>query len=108
MFERGVFMMPLIGERQGAVERLFKVARKRGHVMSRVNALYNPGVPAFPSSSLFFHDALQGMLMFAGKIHHLRHLGLGHLVSIDAALADPVLVHMHHDAMRGFVVLVEE
>ena len=30
--------------------------------------------------------------MFAGKVHHLRHLGLGHLVSINAALADPMLV----------------
>ena len=38
MFQRGVFVMALIGERQGAVQRLFKVARKRGHVMSRVTA----------------------------------------------------------------------
>jgi hypothetical protein len=38
MFQRGVFVMAFIGERQGAVQRLFKVARKRGHVMSRVTA----------------------------------------------------------------------
>src|SRR5262249_44551036 len=31
-----------------------------------------------------------------------------HLVGIDSALADPVLVHMHHDSMGAFVVLVEE
>ena len=38
MFQRGVFVMALIGERQGAVQGLFKIARKRGHVMSRVTA----------------------------------------------------------------------
>ena len=99
MFERGVFVVALVGERQGAVEGLFEIARKRRHVRSRVNALYSPGVPAFPSSSLFFHHALQRMLVFAGKVHNLRHLGLGHLVGIDPALADAVLVHVHHDAV---------
>ena len=38
MFQRGVFVMALVGERQRAVQRLFKVARKSGHVMSRVTA----------------------------------------------------------------------
>src|SRR5438046_8713146 len=28
---------------------------------------------------LFFHHALQGVLVLARKIHHLRHLGLGDL-----------------------------
>ena len=32
MFERGVFVVALVGERQGAVEGLFEIARKRGHV----------------------------------------------------------------------------
>ena len=34
MFERGVFVMALIGQRQGPVERLFKTARERGHSVS--------------------------------------------------------------------------
>ena len=34
MFERGVFVVALIGERQGPVERLFKTARERGHSVS--------------------------------------------------------------------------
>ena len=41
--------------------------------------------------------------MFAGKVHHLRHFGLGHFVGENATFADPVLVHMHHDAVRRFV-----
>src|SRR5262245_29052494 len=58
--------------------------------------------------SLFLHHALQRMLVFAGKVHDLRYLGLGHLVSEHPALADAVLVHMHHDSVGGLVVLVEE
>ena len=46
--------------------------------------------------------------MFAGKVHDLRHFGFRNLVGIDPALADPVLVDMHHDSLGGFVVLVEE
>src|SRR5439155_3624667 len=58
--------------------------------------------------SLLFHHALQRMLMFAGKVHHLRHLGLGHLVGVDAAFPDAVLVDVHHDAPCGLGILVEE
>ena len=32
MLERRIFMVPLIGERQCTVERLFKAARKSGHL----------------------------------------------------------------------------
>src|SRR6266568_6811588 len=46
---------------------------------------------------LLFHDALQRMLMLAGKIHDLRHFGLGDLVGVDAAFADPVVVNVQHD-----------
>ena len=38
MLERGIFVVTLIGERQGAVEGLLEVARKRRHVRSRDNA----------------------------------------------------------------------
>jgi len=48
------------------------------------------------------------MLVFAGKVHHLRHLGLGHLVSINAALTDPMLMHVHHNSVCGLGILVEE
>ncbi|MNE13814.1 hypothetical protein D3C80_1066640 [compost metagenome] len=32
MFERGIFMMPLVGEGQCLMQRLFKTRRKCGHV----------------------------------------------------------------------------
>ena len=102
VLERGVFVMALVGERQSPVERLFKAAREGGHF--NVSSF----VLAVPPESLLLHDALQRMLMFAGKVHDLRHFGLGHLVGENPAFADPVLVHMHHDPMRRLLVLVEE
>src|SRR5262252_9647949 len=48
------------------------------------------------------------MLMFAGKVHNLRHFSFGNLVRKNTTLADTVLMHMHHDPMRRFVILVEE
>ena len=38
---------------------------------------------------LLFHHALQGMLVLARKIHHLRHFGFGNLVGEHATLAIP-------------------
>ncbi len=49
MLERGVFVMALIGERQRAVERLFKVARKSGHWLSFVPVR----VPIWPRRYFF-------------------------------------------------------
>ena len=46
--------------------------------------------------------------MFPGKVHNLRHLGFRHLVGKDAALADTVLVYMHHDLVCRLGVLIEE
>ena len=46
--------------------------------------------------------------MLPRKIHHLRHFGLGDLVSEDAALTDPMLVNVQHDLGRGFHVLLEK
>src|SRR5450631_3875466 len=40
----------------------------------------------FRAMLLLFHYALQGMLVLARKIHHLRHLGLGDLVGENPAL----------------------
>lgn len=40
-------------------------------------------------ASVLFHDALQGVLVLAGKIHHLRHLGFGNLIGEDPALPTP-------------------
>src|SRR5215813_13821459 len=48
------------------------------------------------------------MLMFAGKVHHLRHFSFGDLVCVDAALADPMVMNMQHDSGRGLMVLVEK
>ncbi len=44
----------------------------------------------------FFHHALQGMLVLAREIHHLRHLGLGDLVGKYTALANPVMMDVKH------------
>jgi len=57
---------------------------------------------------LFFHHALQRVLVFARKIHHLRDLGLGDLISEHAALTDPVVMDVKHDLGGGLDVLVEE
>ena len=57
---------------------------------------------------LFFHHALQGMLMLAREIHHLRHFRLGDLVGEHAAFADAVMVHVKHDLGRGFHILLKE
>src|SRR5262245_54720116 len=48
------------------------------------------------------------MLMFARKVHHLRHLGLCHLISIDAAFAYSMVMYMQHNSCGGFVILAEE
>src|SRR5262245_49208890 len=58
--------------------------------------------------SFLFHDALQRMLVFACKVHHLRHLVLGDLVRINATFADSVVMDVQHDAGRRLAVLVEE
>ena len=46
--------------------------------------------------------------MFSRKVHDLRHLGLGDLISIKAAFADPMVMDMQHNSCGGFVVLAEE
>jgi hypothetical protein len=48
------------------------------------------------------------MLVFSGKVHHLRHFGFRHLVRINAAFADSVMMDVEHDASRALAVLVEE
>src|ERR1700716_2656151 len=57
---------------------------------------------------LFFHYALQGMLVLARKIHHLRHLGLGDFVGEHPALPDSMMMDVEHDLGRGFDILLEE
>src|SRR5215813_14714337 len=70
----------------------------------------NVGITASWSlpASFLLHHALQRMLVLAGEVHDLRHLGLGDLVSKDAAFADAVMVNMEHDSCGGIAVLVEE
>jgi hypothetical protein len=46
--------------------------------------------------------------MLPGEVHNLRHFGFSNLVGENAAFADPMLVHVHHDALRTLVVLMEE
>ena len=47
------------------------------------------------------------MLMLTGKVHDLRHFGLGHFESIDPAFANAMIMDMQHDAGSGFAVLLE-
>ena len=89
VLERGVFVPPLAGEGEGAMEGLFEAARKA-----------RQGGPYWSGCLLLFHNALQRMLVLAGEIHHLRHFGLGHLIGEHAALADAVVVDVQHDAGR--------
>ena len=46
--------------------------------------------------------------MFTGKVHHLRHLGLGYLIRVNAALADPVIMNVKHNPGCRLPILVEE
>src|SRR5262245_65714080 len=69
--------------------------------LSSSSGVYSP-------DSLFFHHALQRMLMFSRKVHHLCDLRFRHLVSIDPAFAYSVMMHMQHNSCGGFVVLPEE
>jgi hypothetical protein len=48
------------------------------------------------------------MLVFACKVHHLRHFCFRHLVRVNSALANSVVVDMQHDPGSGFAILVEK
>ncbi len=91
VLEGCVFMVPLIGERQRLMKRLFQALGESRHV-----------------TSLLLHHALQRMLILSGEIHDLGHFGLGHLECIDPALAYPMIVDMEHYACGGFTVFLEK
>ena len=48
------------------------------------------------------------MLVLAGKIHHLGHLGLGDFVGEHPALPDSMVMDVEHDLGRGFDILLEK
>src|SRR5882757_5308571 len=54
-----------------------------------------------PTRLFLFHHALQGMLMLACEIHHLRHLGLGNLIGEHAAFPDSMMMDVEHDLGRS-------
>jgi hypothetical protein len=60
---------------------------------------------AWSLESVLLHDALQGMLMFTGKVHNLCHFGFRHLISVDAAFANPMSMHTQHYSMCGRDIL---
>ena len=97
MLQRRVFVVALVGERQargGATVR--GCGRKLAFSPFSVS-IFRIAIVA-PAYSLLFHHALQRMLMFAREVHDLRHFGFRYLVGIDAAFADPMVMHMHHDS----------
>jgi hypothetical protein len=91
VLERCEFVVSFVGDRQRLVQRFFEALGESRH-----------------KSSLLLHHALQRMLVLTGEIHDLRHFGLGHLKGVDAAFAHAVIVDMHHDLIRGVVVLLEK
>src|SRR5207248_3712545 len=66
------------------------------------------GGPAERITLLFFHHALQGVLVLTPTIHHLRHFRLGDLIGEYAALPDSVMMNVEHDLGGGLGVLLEE
>ena len=46
--------------------------------------------------------------MFARKVHDLCHFGLSHLVRVNAAFADPMMMYMQHNSCGGFMVLAKK
>src|SRR5262245_5385860 len=59
--------------------------------------------------SLFFHHALERMLVLAGKVHNFCHLALSGLIRIDpTAVSNAVVVDVKHRTERCLVVPSEE
>jgi hypothetical protein len=48
------------------------------------------------------------MLVFAGKVHDLRHFCFRHLIRVNPALSNSVVVDMQHDTGGGLAILVEK
>ena len=46
--------------------------------------------------------------MFSRKVHDLRHFRFRDLVSVNAALADAVVMNVQHNSRRRLTVFVEE
>ena len=80
------------------MKRLFKTA---GEARQRVPL-------SGPANLLLFHNALERMLVLAGKIHHLRHFGFSDFVGEDPALPNTIVVDVQHDSGRVLARLVEE
>src|SRR3981081_2462874 len=67
-----------------------------------------PFLADFAPTSLLLHHALQGMLVLACKIHHLRHFGLGDFVGEHPTLPDSMVMDVEHYLRRGLDILLEE
>src|SRR5215467_14581792 len=71
VFQRGVFMVPLVGQRQRAVQGLFEAARKGRHFILLLpsNSLCSPGVPSLPRCYI----ALPAGVSMAGQLIFRLH-----------------------------------
>ncbi len=67
VFQRRIFVMPLIGDGERPVERLLETARERWHQKIPISFC----IGRLSQNLTFFHHALQRMLIFASKVHHL-------------------------------------
>ncbi len=93
VFKRGVLVLAVRGELQGAFEGAFEAGGEGGHLGVLI---------------LAFFRALERMLVLARKVHDLGHFRFGHFERINAADAHPVIVDMQHDPGRLLARLVEE
>jgi hypothetical protein len=57
---------------------------------------------------LALDKAFKRMLMFAGKVHHLRRLCLSHFVRINPALGCSFIMSAKHEMPCTFAIHVEE
>jgi len=46
--------------------------------------------------------------MLTGKVRNPYHFGFSYLISVDAAFANPLLMHAHHYLICGSVILIQE
>ena len=136
MFQRGVFVITLPGQRQGPVQRLFEnlgqhipvslrfrsglpdgdarlrpirylaKARPRRSDLKRPDRGRGKHGPLEPLFLL--QRALKRVTFLAGHVHDLGRLCFGHLIGIDTADTDTAVVHVKHDLGRFFASLPEE
>ena len=58
--------------------------------------------------SFLFHNALKGMLMLSGKIHHESHFSFRNFIGKNTTFTNAILMNVQHDPRRVTQILVKE